>query len=182
MKNNETKNMLLSNFSLKKKSLLLKKTNNSIIKLKNLLNDKHKQQYKKLNSLIKKDNYSSSLKKIGSNIIFTVHFLFSPVNTFLYVTDSVGNLKFCYSAGLMELKGKQKKSRLQVLNRFFRELKKLKITILKNKPITLHLSNVGSYKYLIIKSIKKDFFIRLIKSYQKYPFNGCRKKKQLRKR
>ena len=180
-KNNITKNILLSNLSLKKTSLYSKKTTDSIVKLKNVLNDK---QHKKLNSLVKTKIFKSfhNFKKMSSTVVFIIHFVFSPVNTFLYVTDSLGCLKFRYSAGLVELKGKQKKSRLQVLNRFFRELKKLKITILKNNPVALHLNNVGFYKYLIIKNTKKDFFVRLIKSFQTYPFNGCRKKKQLRKR
>jgi hypothetical protein len=180
MKNNIKKNILLSNLSLKKKSLFAKKTNNSIIKLKNVLNDK--QQHKRLNSLLKTSKPFYNTKKLGSTVVYTIHFVFSPVNTFMYVTDSLGNLKFRYSAGLVELKGKQKKIRVQVLNRFFRELKKLKITIFKTNPIALHLNNVGFYKYLIIKNIKKDFFVRLVKSFQTYPFNGCRKKKQLRKR
>lgn len=180
MKNNAKKNILLSNLSLKKKSLHFKETNNSIDKLKNFLNDK--QQYKKINFLMKTPKSFYDVKKLGSVVVFTVHFSFSSVNTFLYITDALGNLKFRYSAGLVELKGKQKKSRLQVLNRFFRELKKLKISFLKNKPIALHLNNVGFYKYLIIKNIKKDFFVRFVKSYQKYAFNGCRKKKRLRKR
>lgn len=179
MKNNITNNnLLLSNFSFKKKSLYSKKTNNSITKLKNLLNEK--QYNKKLNNSLIKPFYNP--RKTGSIVIFTIHFFFSPINTFLYITDALGNLKFRYSAGLVEFKGKQKKNRFQVLNRFFRELKKLKITVLKNKPIALHLNNVGSYKYLIIKNIKKNFFVRLVKSYQTYSFNGCRKKKQLRKR
>lgn len=178
---NIKENILLSNFSLKKKSLYSKKTNNLIVKLKNLLYEK--QNHKKFNFLIKtssKSFYNS--KKLGSVVIFTINFSFSLVNTFLYITDASGNLKFRYSAGLVEFKGKQKKNRFQVLNCFFRELKKLKITVLKNKPIALHLKNVGSYKYLIIKNIKKKFFVRFVKSYQTYPFNGCRKKKQLRKR
>ena len=115
-------------------------------------------------------------------LVYTIYFSFSTVNTFLYITDALGNLKFRYSAGLVNFKGKQKKSRIQVLNRFFRELKKLKISTLKNSPIALHLNNVGFYKYLIVKNLKKDFFIRFIKSYQIYSFNGCRKKKKLRKR
>ena len=45
---------------------------------------------------------------------------------------------------------KQKKNRLQVLNQFFKELRKLKIRALKNKPIALHLKNVGNYKYFIV--------------------------------
>lgn len=179
-KSNMKKNVFLSNFSLKKKSLYSEKTVNSILKLKNLL--KEKQDYKKFNLLLNLNKSSSDLKKVGSIVVYTIYFSFSPVNTFLYIIDASGNLKFRYSAGLVELKGKEKKVRLQVLNRFFKELQKLKINVLKNNPIALHLKNVGSYKRFIIKNLRKFFFIRFIKSYQTYPFNGCRKKKKLRKR
>lgn len=179
-KNNKKKNVFLSNFSLKKKSLYSEKTVNSILKLKNLL--KEKQDYKKFNLWLNPNKSSNDLKKTGSVVVYTIYFSFSPVNTFLYIIDASGNLKFRYSAGLVELKGKEKKVRLQVLNRFFKELQKLKINVLKNNPIALHLKNVGSYKRFIIKNLRKFFFIRFIKSYQTYPFNGCRKKKQLRKR
>jgi hypothetical protein len=169
---------MLSNLSLKKKNLHLKKTNKSAVFLRDLLSEK-KYHHKKLRSPI---ITNFSIKKTGLIVVFTICFLFSPVNTFLYITDALGNLKVKYSAGLVKFKGKQKKSRLQILNRFFRELIKLKISTIKNKPIALHLNNVGFYKYLIIKNIKKDFFVRFVKSYQVYPFNGCRKKKKLRKR
>jgi ribosomal protein S11 len=180
MKNNITKNILSNNFSLKKKSFYYKKTNNLIRKLKNSLNKKQNQN-KNLSSLIKNQKlfFSNSKKFV---VLFTIYFVFSPVNTFLYVTDAQGNLKFYYSAGLLKFKGKQKKIRLQILNCFFKELRKLKITIFKNKPVSLHLNNVGFYKSLIIKNIKKHFFVRFIKSYQIYSFNGCRKKKQIRKK
>lgn len=179
-KSNKKKSVFLSNFSLKKKSLYSEKTVNSILKLKNLL--KEKQDYKKFNLLLTPNKSSNDLKKMGPVVVYTIYFSFSPVNTFLYIIDASGNLKFRYSAGLVELKGKEKKVRLQVLNRFFKELQKLKINTLKNNPIALHLKNVGSYKRFIIKNLRKFFFIRFIKSYQTYPFNGCRKKKQLRKR
>ena len=113
MKNNinRKENILLSNFSLKKKSLYFKKTNNSIVKLKNLLNEK--QNHKKFNSLITTSKSFYNSKKLGSVVIFTINFSFSPVNTFLYITDALGNLKFRYSAGLVEFKGKQKKNRFR---------------------------------------------------------------------
>ena len=180
MKNNTEKNSFLSNLSLEKKYIYSKKIIDSIYKLKNSLSDK--QKYKKLSFLPEKYLSTNDKKKSGSVLVYTIYFSFSTVNTFLYITDALGNLKFRYSAGLVNFKGKQKKSRIQVLNRFFRELKKLKISTLKNSPIALHLNNVGFYKYLIVKNLKKDFFIRFIKSYQIYSFNGCRKKKKLRKR
>ena len=173
------KNLFLNNTNLKKKSLYHKKIENSVSKLKGLLNEK--QQYKGLDSLMSRTS-SSEKQKSGLMVVYIVHFSFSPTNTFLHITDTLGNLKFSYSAGLVSFKGKQKKSRIQVLTRFLRELRKLKISTLKDKPIALHLNNVGSYKYFITKNLKKNFFVRLIKSYETYAYNGCRKKKRLRKR
>jgi len=180
MKNNIEKNLFLDNLSLKKKHIYSKKIVDSIFKLKDSLSGKQKRN--RLSFLPKTLTDKSISKKSGSVLVYTVYFSFSTVNTFLYVTDALGSLKFRYSAGLVDFKGKQKKSRIQVLNRFFRELGKLKIGTLKDKPVALHLNNVGFYKYLIVKNLKKDFFVRFIKSYQTYPYNGCRRKKQLRKR
>ena len=180
MKNNTEKNAFLNNLSLKKKSIYSKKVVDFISKLKNSLSEK--QKYKKLNLLAEKSLNENHFKKSGSIVVYTIYFKFSAVNTFLYLTDALGNLKLKYSAGSVSFKGKQKKSRIQVLNSFFRELRKTKISTLKNKPIALHLNNVGFYKYLIVKNLKKDFFIRFVKSYQTYSYNGCRKRKKLRKR
>mgnify|MGYP005839705301 CR=1 FL=1 len=181
MENSLRKNLFLGNLSLKKKSSYHKKIKNSILKLKDLLNNKNKQQHKKLNSLVPKSR-TFDKQSSGLVIVYIIYFSFSLTNTFLHITDIYGNLKFRYSAGLVDFKGKQKKSRVQVLTRFLRELRKLKLSTLKNKPIAVHLSNVGSYRYFIIKNLKKNFFVRLIKSYETYPYNGCRKKKRLRKR
>lgn len=176
MNNNNKKNSIfLSNLSLKKKNVYNKKVVKSINKLKLSLTEK--QKYKEFNFLTK--NLKNT--RNGSVVVYIIYVSFSLANTFLYVTDALGKLKFRYSAGLVDFKGKQKKIRLQVLNRFFRELKKLKMGVIKNKPVALHLNNVGFYKYLIIKNLKKDFFIGFIKSYQTYSYNGCRKKKKLRK-
>ena len=163
---------LLNNIYLKKKSACLKKVTKYISKLKTTLNEK--QDYKKLSVL-------TGQKKKGVVVLYSVCFSFSSVNTFLYVTDALGNLKYKYSAGLLSFKGKAKKSRFQVLKMFFKELRKLKVSLLKNKPIALHLENVGSYKHLIVRRLQKKFFIRVISSRQTYPYNGCRKKKKSRK-
>ena len=114
-------------------------------------------------------------------MLYSICFSFSSVNTFLYVTDALGVLKYRYSAGLLNFKGKAKKSRFQILKMFFKELRKLKISLLKNKPILLSLENVGSYRHLIVRNLKKNFFIRIVNNRQTHPYNGCRKKKKSRK-
>ena len=173
MKNNTEKTKFLNNLNVVKKNMYFNKTIGYIFKL--------------TNSLIKNPkflnfSFKSFRKNNGLIVIYAICFKFSAVNTFLHVTDGLGNLKFSYSAGLLNYKGKQKKNRMQVLNGFFKKLRELKTNILKNKPIALHLNNVGFYKYLIVRNLKKQFFIQFVKNYQSYSYNGCRKKKALRKR
>ena len=166
----------LNTARLKKKNAHLQKINKYISKLKTNLNEN--QDFKRLDFLTLKNE---ERKKKGHIVVYSICFSFSPVNTFLYVTDAQGNLKFRSSAGLLDFKGKAKKSRFQVLKMFFKELRKLKISLLKNKPIVLVLENVGSYRYFIVKNLKKKFFIRIINNFQTHPYNGCRKKKKSRK-
>lgn len=173
---------LLNNVRLKKKNAYLKKVTNHISKLKTVLSEK--QNHKILNSSVHDNSttFSNSIiKKKGHIVLYSICFSFSPVNTFLYVTDTVGRLRFRYSAGLLNFKGKAKKSRFQILKLFFKELRKLKINLLRNKPIALNLENVGSYKHLIVRYLKKKFFIRIVNNRQTHPYNGCRKKKKSRK-
>ena len=171
----------LNNIRLKKKSVHLKKITKYISKLKMTLNEK--QDVKRLNFLAHNKQLKNNLvrKKKGFIVLYSVCFSFSSVNTFLYVTDSLGNLKFRYSAGLLDFKGKAKKSRFQILKMFFKELRKLKVSLLKNKPILLVLENVGSYRHLIVRNLKKSFSIKIVNNFQSYPYNGCRKKKKSRK-
>ena len=161
----------LNTVRLKKKNVHLQKINKYISKLKTNLNEK--QDFLALKS--------EERKKKGHIVVYSICFSFSPVNTFLYVTDAQGNLKFRSSAGLLDFKGKAKKSRFQVLKMFFKELRRLKISLLKNKPVVLVLENVGSYRYFIVKNLKKFFFIRIINNFQTHPYNGCRQKKKSRK-
>lgn len=186
MQNNTEKKVFLQNLGLKKKNVYSKKITSSIVKLKNLLNDK---QTFKVSSIFKskqlKTNTSLNLinRKRGFLVVYLICITFSPVNTFLHVMDALGNLKFSYSAGSLSFKGKQKKNRFQILNRFFFELRKLKkFTTLESQPIILQLNNVKAFKHLIVRRLKNIFFIRFIKNYNSYSYNGCRKKKKLRKR
>ena len=171
----------LNNIRLKKKSVYLKKITKYISKLKEVLHEKQNVihlDFLAKNNLIK-NNFVK--KRKGFIVLYSICFSFSSVNTFLYITDSLGNLKFRYSAGLLDFKGKAKKSRFQILKMFFKKLRKLKISFLKNKPIVLVLENVGSYRHLIVRNLKKSFFIRIVNNFQTHPYNGCRKKKKFRK-
>lgn len=175
---NVAKKKVLKNLNLTKKYSFLQKVSKNALELKKLLASD--QKYRNLNSLLKKKN-SIKNKKIFL-LSYIICFSFSPKNTLLHITDVWGNLKFRYSAGLVGVTGKQKKNRILVLGRMCNVLKKIRITLLKNKPIALHLNNVGSYKYFIIKRLKKEFFIQVIKNYETYAYNGCRSKKRLHKR
>nr|YP_009317749.1 ribosomal protein S11 [Navicula ramosissima]AOY40395.1 ribosomal protein S11 [Navicula ramosissima] len=162
----------LNNIRLKKKSVQLKKIIKYILKLKTTLNEK--KEFKRLSFL----NYNNSLKdnfarkKKGLVVLYTICFSFSSVNTFLYVTDSRGNLKFRYSAGLLDFKGKAKRSRFQILKMFFKKLRILKLNLLKDKPISVVLKNVGSYRHRIVRELKKKFFIRIVNNFQSHSYNG----------
>lgn len=175
----------LNNSYLKQKSVYSKKVINYISQLNFFLDEKEK--YKKLNSFLNKRYNQCFIKpeaipsKKGPLLLYSVCFSFSAVNSYLYVTDASGKLKYSYSSGLFHFKGKSKRSRFLILKLFFRELYKLKFSCLKNKPISLFLNNVGSYKYRIIKNLKRSFFIKVVKNFQIHSYNGCRHKKKSRK-
>jgi hypothetical protein len=92
----KSKNQILS--SLKKlkglkKYCILKKLNKVLFKLKSSANfDKKELVFK---------------PKI--EVKYILNFIFSPKNTFLYITDIKGKLRRYYSAGSINVKGKQKK-------------------------------------------------------------------------
>jgi hypothetical protein len=178
MRNNIKKSLFLwmLSLSLKKKLLYRKEMFNMILKLKNLFVNKSAYNYKRLSLFLE------SSQKQSFSIMYIICFSFSSANTFLHVIDSLGNLKFQYSAGLMGFKGKQKQNRLKILHSFLKELRRLKISVLKNKPIALIFNHIDFYKYFLVKKLKKFFFIRLLKNYQIQAYNGCRKKKRLRKK
>jgi ribosomal protein S11 len=164
-------NTFLKNISIKKqyiKSLKKQFLVVSSVKQKN---------FKLLNTQIFKNN--SHLD--NSLVMYIIDITFSRSNTFLNVTDSSGNLKFFSSSGHFSLKGKNKKFRFNVFKHIYRTLL-TKLKFLKNKPIALHLKNVGSNKFWIIKKLKTKFFIKIIKIFNIFPFNGCRKKKVRRKK
>ena len=121
-----------------------------------------------------------SLSHEDSLVVYIINVTFSRTNTLLHVMDFAGKLKFFSSAGLVKYSGKSKKSRFSVLRDLYRSLF-AKLKGLGSKPVALHLMNVGSHKFWIIEKFKKKFYIKVVKSFNSYPYNGCRKKKAKRK-
>lgn len=148
-----------------------------INKLKNKISDLNnlkKSSISLLNQNYKNANQSDTIKYI-------VDITFSKTNTLLHVMDFSGNLKFFCSAGDLEYKGKNKLSRWVILKHFFKILV-LKLAFLKNQPIALHLKNVKVDKFWILKKFQKKIFIKTIKVFKSYSYNGCRNKKIRRKK
>lgn len=165
-------NNFLTNIKLKKQ--YIKKLQNKI----SVLNFIKEKNYKLLNSQI------STVKRSDEEnylISYIIDITFSQTNTLLHVMDPLGNLKFFCSAGSLNFKGKAKRSRFLV----FREMYNIlisKLRFLKGQPIAVHFKNVGSSRFWILKKLKKKFFIRVVKSFSSYPYNGCRKRKMRRKK
>lgn len=126
-------------------------------------------------------NYNSINKNNNLVVYSIINISFSKTNTLLHIMDFEGNLKFYYSAGLFKYKGKRKKSRFRIFKDFYNKLIS-KFKFLRFKPIALHLKNVGKAKFWIIRKLKKKFYIKIVKNFNLYPYNGCRKKKVRRKK
>jgi len=90
-------------------------------------------------------------------------------------------LRLFYSAGSVELSGKQKRKRRIAVSKLISLVLK-KATFLGQKPIALHLNNVNFYKNLIVRKLKRNLYLKIIKILNQTPYNGCRKKKLRRKK
>merc|ERR1712194_482843 len=114
-------------------------------------------------------------------IAYIISISFLKANTTIHVSDTKGNLKLFYSAGSVELSGKQKRKRRIAVSKLISLVLK-KANFLGQKPIALHLNNVNFYKNLIIRKLKRNLYIKVIKILNQTPYNGCRKKKLRRKK
>ena len=153
------------------------------IKFKNLYINKLKAELADLN-LIQNANVDNS-NKMNNNLIVShiVNITFSRTNTLINFMDFSGKLIFYYSAGKVRCTGKSKKVRKLVLKALFQRLfLRLDHLDLANHPIALHLKNVGYNTSWIIKRLKKKLFITVIKIYAPTVYNGCRKRKLIKKR
>lgn len=113
-------------------------------------------------------------------INYVIYFNLSPTNTFININSITGNPKRFYSAGMFDLKKKQKtqqpKAIITMLRSFLLSFKNFKI-----KPVALHFNNLLFNKQsYICKKLKEKIFIKLITIYTCYPHNGCRMKKRKR--
>lgn len=166
-------NELLINIKLKKQ--YINHLQNQIIKL-------NKTKIKNVKDFIPKLKYAFPLKKRESYIVkYIVSIAFTKSNTLLHVSDFSGKLKLFLSAGSTHYKGKNKKNRNSVLRDFFRILSE-KGRFLKRQPIALHFKNVSSFRFRILKALKKKFLVLSVKNFNSYPYNGCRVKKIRRKK
>lgn len=114
-------------------------------------------------------------------IMYIINVSFLKANTTIHVSDIKGNMKLFYSAGSVGLVGKQKRRRPIAASKLISLLVQ-KAGFLDKKPVALHLNNVNSHKSFLVNKLKKIFYIRLIKSFNQTPYNGCRKKKLRRKK
>lgn len=150
--------------NLKTRIDLLKKIKES--NYQNIITDKY---------LLKSENNQNLV------IMYVINVSFLKANTTIHVSDVTGNMKLFYSAGSVGLAGKQKRKRRVAVSKLISLLLK-RATFLTKKPIALHLNNVNFYKNLIVSKLKRTLYIRLIKSFNQTPYNGCRKKKLRRKK
>lgn len=166
---------------LKKKSLYkyLKELNYTIKLIKNLKEEENSKQFTKALKLTNQkinifDNNHLSVR-------FIINIIKKKKNTIINITDIKGNLKVSYTAGVVDLTGKQKKKKIAIL--LIVKFLLSEISFLKNQSIAIHFKNVnkGNEK-TVIKMLKNELFINSIVSYRLQPHNGCRPKKIKRKK
>lgn len=114
-------------------------------------------------------------------VMYIINISFLRANTVIHVSDARGNIKLFYSAGSVNLTGKQRRNRRIAILKLISLLFK-KAAFLVTKPVALHLNNVNAYKSFIIDKFKKVLYLRVIKTFNLAPYNGCRKKKLRRKK
>jgi ribosomal protein S11 len=156
------------------KKQYIKKLKYKLFDLTTLKKNKNSSLYFNQNFLIKSLNVDNLIK-------FIITITFTKSNTYIHISDYLGKLKYFFSAGFLTFKGKKKKDRRIVLKSVLKKFR-TSLKFLQSQPIALHLKNVGLNKFWIIKNFKQMFFIKLIKNFNLYAFNGCRKKKIRRKR
>ena len=172
------KKLELKKSLLKQEQAYVKSVLNQITFLKELKENNYRNlSVQKFNANTQKiNNYQQNLI-----VMYVISISFLKANTVIHVSDIKGNMKLFYSAGSIGLTGKQKKKRRITISKLISLLLR-KATFLKNKPVALHLNNVNFYNSLIVNKLKNSLYLRIIKSFNQSPYNGCRKKKVRRKK
>lgn len=174
-------NTLFNNISNKLKLTLLNKEKFYIKNLFNQINQLERVKKKNYKNLTQRNVDANKKFKQDLTVYYIINISFLKANTIIHLSDIKGNIKLFYSAGDIGLKGKQKTKRRIAVTKLIALLLK-KVSFINKKPVALHLNNVKFYKRLILKQLKKTFFIKIIKSFNLTPYNGCRKKKIRRKK
>ena len=170
----------LSNKLKLKDSLTEKLYTENLLNEAYLLNKTGNSNYK--NFILEKTDLVSKAGILESLLImYIINISFSKTNTTVHVSDTKGNTRLFYSSGSVRLTGKQKKKHRVAVTKLLILLVK-KATFLKHKPVALHFKNVTYDKGIIVKKLKQKLYIRVIKSFNQTPYNGCRKKKFRRKK
>lgn len=148
-----------------------------------LLNNIKKNKYKVLNSELFKTSNNFSVKKV-SEVSYIIDFSFSKTNTTMHIMDCSGKTKFFYSAGLFDFKGNQKTFQSDAILKKFYKILVSDLLFLKSSKIAIHFKNKNiNYKISwFLKKLCEKFFIAVVKFFTVYPYNGCRRKKQKRKK
>jgi ribosomal protein S11 len=159
-------------------SLLIQLKSTKVL-AKTLKNEKSKSLYSRFDSndrIVNPSEHKSRSTK--ENLIsYIININLSPTNTLVNVTDVKGKPKVSFSAGLIHLTKRQKKTQPMALISIFKILL-LKARFLKNKPVALHFKNTKVfYESLIVRVLKDRLFIKSVQSYNLSPHNGCRPKK-----
>ena len=174
-------NILFNNISNKLKLTLLEKEKFYIKNLFNQINQLEQIKKKNYKKLGQKSMENNNFLKQDLTVYYIINISFLKANTTIHLSDIKGNIKLFYSAGDIGLKGKQKTKRRIAVSKLIVILLK-KAPFINKKPVALHLNNIKFYKRLIIKQLKRNLFIKIVKSFNLTPYNGCRKRKIRRKK
>jgi ribosomal protein S11 len=173
--NNLANKLKLETSLLQEEKFYVENLLNQVIYLKKLKTKNYK------NFSAKKFTIHKEINSQDFMVVYIINVSFLKANTTLHVSDIHGNLKLFFSAGSVELTGKQKRKRRVAISKLISLLLK-KASFLGRKPVALHLNNVNFYKNLIIRKLKRNLYIKIIKIFNQTPHNGCRKKKLRRKK
>lgn len=121
---------------------------------------------------------------LNTNTSLTVSLKFTISNTLVSATTSSGDPLISFSAGLVGLKSRQKVDRQKAVTSLLIKMDKhlRNIGIDQNVLVSLHLTNIGQNTRFVVGVAKLLFLIVSVKSLERTPFNGCRKKKLRRKK
>lgn len=104
---------------------------------------------------------------------FIINITFKKSNSFLHVINCVTNKNYFFSAKALL---KKKNFQNNQLENFYKILI-TKFKYIKNKPIVINFFNIETNYKWFIQKISQNFFLILIKFYNKIAHNGCRLKK-----